>query len=205
MTSSVPDDYHYDVFLSYTRNLVGEWVQRHFYELFEEHLGSALGKQPSIFMDTESIAAGDDWPTRLQTALAHSRCIVAVISPAYFRSQWCLRECHTMLAREESEGYRTEANSRGLVIPVVARNGEHHPEYIRHIQSIDFRRYVRKGGAFLNSPRYIEFEDEMEKWTQQVADVIRHAPGWKSQWLNDKSVTIPNMGAVQFRTKPRIR
>ncbi|MEM6426072.1 MAG: toll/interleukin-1 receptor domain-containing protein [Cyanobacteria bacterium P01_D01_bin.128] len=199
------DDYEYDIFLSYTRNLVGDWVQSYFYELFEEHLGAALGRKPSIFIDTKSISAGEDWPLGLQEALARSRCMVAAISPAYFRSVWCMKECHTMLEREKAEGYRTENNTRGLFIPIVARNGEHHPQYIRHIQSINFKRYVRKGGAFPNSPRYIEFEDEIERWTKQVADAVTHAPAWKSTWLDNQNVEIPKIEAVQFMTKPRIR
>lgn len=204
MIPQISDDYQYDIFLSYTRrNQVSDWVQSHFYDLLKEHLDAALGRAPNIFIDKD-IGIGEAWPLKLKQALAHSRCLIAVVSPAYFRSAWCLKECHIMLAREQAEGYRTLANTRGLVIPVIARNGEHHPEYMRDIQSVDLKHYVRVGGAFRNAPRYIEFEDEMEKWTKQVADAVRAAPIWRSGWPSEEDVVIPEIGSVQFNKKPQI-
>lgn len=206
MSNRLPDDdYQYDVFLSYTRNLVGSWVQDYFYELFKEYLDSALGYSPSIFVDSQSISAGDAWPLNIKKALAHSRCLVAVISPSYFRSEWCMKECHVMLAREKVEGFRTKANTSGLVIPVIARDGKHHPEYIRDIQSVDFKRFVKKGDAFTSSPRYIEFQDEMEVWTEQVAASIKQAPLWNSNWPDETTIEIPEPEALEFNVKPQIR
>lgn len=140
MSNQPPDDdYHYDVFLSYTRNLVGDWVQNYFLELFKV------------------------------------------------------------------EGFRTKANTGGLVIPVIARDGRHHPAYIRDVQSVDFRRFVKKGDALTNSPRYIEFQDEMENWTEQVAATIRKAPLWKSNWPDETAIEIPELEPLEFNIKPRIR
>lgn len=199
-------DYQYDVFLSYTRsNLVGEWVQDYFSELFEEYLASALGRPARIFKDTQSIFTGDAWPLRIKEALAYSKCLVAVISPSYFRSIWCLKECHIMLAREVVEGFGISGNGSGLVIPVIARDGKHHPKYMRDIQSVDFKRFVKKGGAFTNSPRYIEFQDKMEEWTEQVAIAIEKAPPWKSTWPDETTIEIPALKALEFDTKPQIR
>jgi len=206
MSNRFPDDdYHYDVFLSYTRNLVGDWVQDYFLELFKDYLYAALGYPPSVFVDTQSISAGDAWPLNIQRALAHSKCLVAVVSPAYFRSHWCMKECHVMLAREKVEGLRTKANTSGLVIPVIARDGKHHPDYIQNIQAVDFKRFVRKGDAFTSSPRYMKFQDEMEVWTEQVAAKIMTAPLWKPNWPDETAIEIPEPKALEFNTKPQIR
>ncbi len=205
MSNQLPDnDYHYNVFLSYTRNLVGDWFQDYFLELFKDYLDSALGYSPSIFIDAQSISAGDAWPVRIQKALAHSRCLVAVLSPAYFRSTWCMKECHVMLAREAAEGFGITGNGKGLVIPAIARDGEHHPKYIQDIQSVDFKRFVRKGSAFPNSPRYIEFQDEMEEWVKQVALAIRQAPPWNQSWTDKTTIEIPELEALRV-TQPKIR
>ncbi len=201
----VDADYQYDIFLSYTRNLVGDWVDDYFLELFREHLESALGYLPSVFVDAQSISAGDAWPMRIQQALARSKCLVALISPPYFTSTWCMKECHVMLAREKVEGFGITGNGSGLVIPAIVRDGKHHPKYIQDIQSVDFKRFVRKGGAFANSPLYIEFQDKMEEWTEQVAAAINRAPAWNSNWPNEKTIEIPKFEPLKMNTQPQIR
>lgn len=203
--SSAENNYRYDVFVSYTRNpIVGEWVQNHFLSLFRHHLDNALGYHPEIFVDTQSISAGDTWPLQIREALSYSKCLIAVVSPPYFRSNWCMEECHTMLAREKLEGFGREGNGKGLVIPVIAGDGKHHPRYISNIQSADFRRFVMKGGAFVDSPRYLEFQDMMARWTEQVADVVQQAPDWKPHWLNDLVVEVPEPEPINI-DKPRLR
>ena len=206
MTSSKPtNDYYYDVFVSYARhNRVGTWVQDCFLELLEEYLKPALGYSPQIFIDTRSIPAGSAWPLEIQTALSHSKCLVAILSIDYFYSNWCMKECHTMLARERVEGFRTPANTDGLVLPIVTRDDRYHPNYIKNIQSADFSKYVRREEAFVKSARYMEFEDEMEQWTKQVADAVRKAPLWKDSWPSEKDIEIPEFKVLEFNSKPQI-
>jgi hypothetical protein len=92
---------HYvnDVFISYThRGAVQKWVQ-YLYELLEDWLPYYLPYPPKIFIDFD-IEAGTEWPTRLQRELKMSRCMLAVLSPVYFQSKWCLAEFESFRDRE---------------------------------------------------------------------------------------------------------
>jgi len=198
-------DYHYDIFLSYTRNFIGDWVHEHFLDLFRFHLQGSLGRSPDIFIDTQAISAGAIWPLRLKSALARSRCLVAILSPSYFESQWCMKECHVMLKRAASEGFGVEDNVGGLVLPAIASDGKFYPDYIKAIQSKDFRRFVRRGSSFTKVELYLEFQDTMESWTEEVADAIRQAPTWKSDWLDETITNIPKFEVPDFDMPPRLR
>ena len=201
---SVNTGYQYDIFLSYTRNFIGDWVHEHFLELFNFHLQGGLGYSPKVFVDTQDISAGESWPLRLKKALAYSKCLVAILSPSYFESNWCLKECHVMLYREHIEGFGAKGNGQGLVLPVIASDGKYFPDYIRNIQSVDFRNFVRKGSGFPTTPRYVEFQDKMEQWAKEVADAVRNAPTWNSSWLDETIINIPKLKIPDFNTPPRL-
>ena len=201
---SEQDNYKYDVFLSYTHNLIGNWVHEHFLDLFTHFLQGGLGYSPTVFVDKKDISSGDSWPLRLKQALGHSRCLVAILSPSYFESSWCMKECRVMLKREKMEGFGIEGNGKGLVLPVVACDGKFFPDYIRNIQHTDFRKFVRQGSGFQKTELYIEFQDAMELWTQEVAQAIRNAPPWKSDWLQETVISIPKLEIPDFNVPPRL-
>ena len=87
------ENYRYDVFLSYRRRWpVDDWVKHHFYPALKGWLGESLQREPDIFFDAESINTGTDWPTELQQAHTHSRCLLPVWTRLYFASKWCSAE-----------------------------------------------------------------------------------------------------------------
>ncbi len=179
--------YEHDVFLSYKRGFpFGEWVQRHFLPFFSSYVEGALNRPLKVFVDTSGVATGDSWPQRLQRALGHSRCLVAIWSPQYFHSEWCRRECATMLYREERLGLRTVGNPGGLVLPVCVFDGEHFPERTREIQYFNCNDYFLVGEGFTRAPEYVRFQQEMKAWAVGVAEAIRRAPRWRKSWLSPK-------------------
>jgi hypothetical protein len=181
--------YKYDVFLSYvTESPFGKWVHDHLLPFFEPYLKNALNQEVNLFVDRYEIYSGDAWPERIKNALAHSKCMVAIWSPAYFNSTWCKLECNVMLQREKQLGYRTINNPTGLVIPVNVFDGEHFPPYTRKIQCLDCRDFFRASPGFRNSPRYVDFEDLIIHWVYDVAKSINNAPPWSKEyeiWLDD--------------------
>lgn len=193
--------YEIDVFLSYTTELpFGDWVHKHFLPLFEPYLNNALDREAELFVDKNRILSGDAWPERIKKALSVSRCMVAVWSPAYFRSNWCLHECAVMLYRERQLGYRTIKNPSGLIVPVNAFDGEHFPDFAKKIQWFDCRNFARVSPAFKYTKRHAEFEDLLVKWVvNDVTKAINNAPRWSKEWqmkewlddpINDMDRTI---------------
>src|SRR6266481_7597971 len=93
--------YEFDVFLSYRNEKPsGTWVHDHFLPYFRPALAEALVRPAEIFVDRTGIHSGQKWPARLKQALAHSRCLIGVWSPMYFRSEWCQCESAVMRHRE---------------------------------------------------------------------------------------------------------
>ncbi len=129
------EDYEYHIFISYRRSDVDwvRWTRENFVRALRALLIPSVGTI-KIFVD-ESIETGASWPLRLAQALARSRLLVPVLSRDYFQSDWCRLELALMLDREGRCGFRTEANTAGLIFPVIIDDGESFPAEVQAIQS----------------------------------------------------------------------
>lgn len=175
--------YEFDIFLSYRRTFpFDQWMHEHFLPFFRAYLTGALNREPKVFIDQTNIHPGSSWPQMLQKALARSRCLVALWTPQYFHSSWCRRECEVMLFREQSLGWRSVEEPRGLIIPVCLFDGEHFPPTASEIQYRAFQRFVRLGEGFKSSERYVELQEAIEALAGEVAEVVRRSPRWRSEW-----------------------
>jgi hypothetical protein len=176
--------YVHDIFLSYLHDAqMDGWVRQHLVPFLESFVGNALNRPVKIFIDRSGIHSGDTWPIRLQRALAESRCLVAVWSPLYFHSEWCRRECATALHRESNCGYRTVEKPNGLIVPVNVFDGKFFPVRVQSIQWLDCRKFWIVGEGFLKTERYVEFQDTLRFWAEDVANTIEDAPPWDEAWL----------------------
>ncbi|CAN2043955.1 TIR domain-containing protein [Candidatus Magnetomoraceae bacterium gMMP-1] len=180
-------DYQHDVFISYKRGYPFEdWVRDSFYELFEPLLEESLGGEKlRLFSDRSNISAGANWKEELRRAIAYSKCMVAIWSPRYFKSEWCQFECNVMLSRVR----KTKST---LILPIIVHDGEMFPEYAKEIQSFDCRNFARVGRGFKDSKRYLSFQDKMINWTYNVAQAIKNAPPFDKNWLNDAITHFPS-------------
>lgn len=185
-------DYDYDVFLSYSSKYpIPDWITRFFMPYFQANLTEAMGGQDvRIFFDKKGIHTGDQWKLRLKRALAKSKVLVAIWSATYFQSRWCTYELATMLGREKFLGLRTIDNPEGLIFPIKGRDGLHYPDYANDIQQRDFRDFLRMGDGFEKTTRYIDFQDEMVLWVEEVARGIDNAPEYNPDWLKIPDIPV---------------
>lgn len=178
--------YQYDVFLSYSHDFpFGEWVKDPFLPIFRGYLKADLGREPQVFID-DTIRVGHSWSEKLKNALASSRCLVGIWSPNYFQSEWCQYECLVMMNRERKLKYRTKDKPNGLVIPVSVHDGESFPEYARAVQYMNWVDFARIGDGFKKTERYVEFQDQMSRFTKDVAEAVNNSPEWAIEWLDDE-------------------
>jgi hypothetical protein len=192
--------YDYDIFLSYKSGFpFSNWVHEVFLPFFEPYVENALNRPLTVFVDRTGIAAGDAWPSRLERALACSRCLVAIWSPIYFHSEWCRRECELMLHRERQLGLRSLSNPSGLVLPISLFDGEHFPQITREIQTLDCRKYFIVGDGFKKTELYGQFQAEVLNWSGGVAAAIDRAPRWRREWL---SRDWQQTSAIDLRPRP---
>jgi len=196
--------YKYDVFLSYSRLYpMGDWVNDIFFPLFKPYLDDALNKDTLIFKDILEIKSGNDWAMRIRNGLIHSKVMVSIFNPGYFRSEWCMREFAVMNHRQKELGYLTQSNPNGLIVPVKIFDGEHFPDYATCIQTLDCIKYNRVGPAVKNTPMFLDFQEELQKWVYQVASAIEKCPDWDAQWLENDWVDKP-YDAITLKTIPII-
>jgi FxsC-like protein len=96
-------------FLSYARSRFrpddgtdpDRWVTKLYKDLCHD-VGIVTGASTPGFMDRQ-IPAGRQWPDHLAEALASCRVFLALLSPAYFTSEYCGKEWAAFLGRIKSE------------------------------------------------------------------------------------------------------
>jgi len=142
--------YGYDLFISYshTANIPKEWVDKFIEGISDEYL-LQTSEPLRIFKDT-ILKHGERWERRIFDALKSSKCLLAIMSPAYFKSTFC---------RQEWEFFCKEEIERGideLIIPVYYIeykpfedvNEREKNEWLENLYSrqyFDLREYRHKG------------------------------------------------------------
>lgn len=182
--------YKFDIFLSYNRKHPhGQWVNDIFYPLFIPYVEDALNRRISVFKDDREILSGANWERTILSSLLKSRIMVPVLSPSYFMSEWCMREFQVMHYRQIQLGYMTNDNPSGIIVPLTINDGDYFPECVKSIQILDCKNYFRVGDGFKATPRFVELQDKLLRWADEVAHAINIAPTWSTDWSNENWIT----------------
>lgn len=185
-------DYEFDVFLSYSR--IGSspgWVHNHFLPKMRDCLTDEIGYRPSVFVDQE-MEIGTVWPDKLERALSRSKILVAIYSPQYFRSEWCLAEWHSMAEREQILGLTSSELTKGLIFPVLYSDSHNFPEYGRARMWHDLKGLDSPEPGFQQTADYLLFHKEMRTIAAGLEVLLRHAPPWEPGWpVRRPEVPIP--------------
>src|SRR5215204_5881319 len=153
---AVDDGYVYDVFLSYRREGAPyTWVKDYLLPLIADWLPESLPYRPHIFVDERSILVGTQWEDELAHALKRSICLLAVWSPEYFRSPYCVAEWESMRVRERLLGLRP--GQRRLILPVKFADGQWFPEPAQATRQIDLSPWAMPYAQFKAAPEYLTF------------------------------------------------
>ena len=100
----------YNLFISYSRDNES-WVRKFVQVITEEYL-QQTGEELEVFKDSIKLHAGARWKKRIYEAIELSSCMVAVLSPSYFKSEFCQTEWEQFKKRERILA------SNELIIPV---------------------------------------------------------------------------------------
>lgn len=152
-----------------------------------------------VFFDEKTIEAGDEWVEELSDAIKSSKCLVAIWSPDYFHSPWCLTEFHSFLKRQED--LKKKGIKAGLIIPASYHDGQHFPSEAKAIQFLDFTEYASTISAFWRSSDAVEFEKKIKEFAKSIANKIENAPNfdvdfpfWKIENVEENNITINRIG-----------
>jgi hypothetical protein len=152
-----------------------------------------LHEEPSVFVD-QDIDYGSDWPDTLAHALHRSCHMLAIWSPSYFRSKWCVAEWETIRERERQAGLRTGGIGTSLIYPVVYSDGESFPPDAKRTQSrVDLHDYAYPYEQFKKSEKYLAFFDKITLIADELKTRLDSVPDWNAEWpmLKPQSVAIP--------------
>jgi hypothetical protein len=203
--------YEYEVFVSYRRrDPVLSWVNNHFFPKLSHWLPQfwpAEMPSPRLAKDDE-MEVGVRWPARLVEMHAGSRCMVAIVSPEYFRSAWCVTEWRAMQAREAFLGLADGASAarrrgqrvarpRGLIYPVLfCGDASVLPRDAASRQWFDFTKLNFPDEVFRYHPTYLDFDQAVQDVARELVGMIKSAPPRRS-WPEihaPPSLARPNVG-----------
>src|SRR5262245_58620340 len=103
MTSPSHDSY--DLFVSYAHADDHDGWVRALVESLKETQQRFAGARPwRVFFDVHAIRTGDDWEKHIGGGVRSSGVMLALMSPAYFRSEWCRKEWEEFCRQEELRG-----------------------------------------------------------------------------------------------------
>ena len=177
----MPQDYDYDIFISYRhKGPAYSWVTEYFHPLLEQWLPESMPVEydAKIFIDSQ-IETGAEWPAKLRQALRTSRCLLPILSPEYFRSKWCQAELQTMRQREHLLGLRTDEDSSGLIYAVVFAGPKLLPPEVQTIQPKDMSQWATTYSDFRRSQKFESFESEMKRICEEISQIVQRAPAWQ--------------------------
>lgn len=192
--------YQYDVFLSYRRGerllpggdisiaAEGRWVHQVFLDSFRESLVHAYPKA-SVITDKDLIV-GKEWDPQLRDWHRRSRCMVAVWSPMYFRSEYCRSEWRSMRARERL--LPGGVGKPSLVVPISFKGTDawfDSAAKARHF-AIDFAWTSGLWSRVKRSQHCLKWQKAMDELCLRVAASIRAAPEWCAEfpWIDSESL-----------------
>jgi TIR domain len=202
-------DYVHDVFVSYRRDpyqdawLLGEFMPA-FSSMVRNEIAATCQRAPnSIFFDRADLSPdtlrydqrgidpGQEWQDALRQAIKTSRCVVTLWQPMYFYSDWCQIEWRSFHER-------AKVTAKRLVLPISLHDGDSFPVDARGLQTERFGEYVLNGAAFRETAKYVEFQERLKVFAQNVALAVKEAPEF-SDWPIAQSQAAPLVEIPQGR------
>jgi TIR domain len=176
--------YEHDIFISYKRDPEAlEWIRRFLKPLLTHRVQMELKRPVMVYVHEvgNQIAAGTAWPVELGEVIARSRVLVALWSGDYLSSEWCRQELSLMLQREQRSRARSARNKFGLVIPIVAHDGETIPQRLAAAQKLEVFEYFNSRMPS-DGAKAEKLADLIALHAKGIAAAIKAAPRWHQQW-----------------------
>lgn len=135
-------------------------------ELLEIELCEQTGESIEIFQDTEDIAWGEIWKTKIIKSLDSSKFLIAIVTPSYLRSEFCRFELEYFLSLEKTIGserilpliYIETPDLKNIKDPVFAE--------------LNNRQYFDVTKLRLSSLKSTSSKRQLEKFSRRIRELI---------------------------------
>lgn len=161
--------YRHICFFSYTRGAGADLWYAKSKEKIEHYLQNSLGaKERQVFFDRHSIEPGHNWKQKLRDGLDRSPILVAIFSPAYFRSPYCRKELATFMERERHLGLEPGS----LIHTAKVYDRKLFPRWAQDIQATPLDDYFLLDRSFWGSPKAHGFDEKIKAFADGAAAKI---------------------------------
>ena len=165
----------FDLFLSYatTDRKSKQWVPA---------LTKCLERRFKVFRDKNIIGPADLWGKRIRHGLAKSSVMVAVLSKAYLKSEWCSIEWDFFTTIEDMHASVLARSGvpQGLIFPIILTKWEEPPDLTpaerRRLVEIDKRQHVSFAGQ--REPKGNEFQSKLDALGNRITEVLEQIAVW---------------------------
>ncbi len=203
--------FKYSCFISYCsgkEELIQKFIDQ-LYKALSAEIEVCLKEHP-VFLDRKRLQTGDIFDPEIASALCYSICMVAVLTPSYYKQSYCLREYSAM---EELEQNRFEKmnwaldRGTGLIFPIIFRGADHiHHKIKRKRQCLDFSNYT------LSSPNILKktkFAEEIRKIAERIHNFFENFSEIKIAFCQEcESFELPiedNVPEIIDQFKPALK
>lgn len=160
--------YRYDVFISYTWRVrrAQAWVRGVLAPPLLDYL-ELESRVPSsrVFLDEREVRPGIEVEPAIHDALRDSKVLLAVLSPQYFESGWCLTEFRTMLERQRRTGHQ-------CIYPLRVWDGDHYDDDARRLDLLPLNQW----GSLEPGMRRKRWNDVVRDIATQLGSIAAKAP-----------------------------
>lgn len=175
--ASLSGTYLHDVFLSYPPGgEISKWVQNHFAPNLLAKLDTWSARPLSIVPNSPP-PTGRSAEEELHKHILHSRCMIAIVAPVYFRHRDCLKAWKSLLRREE-----LCAGAATLIVPILFIDDKKVTEQAKRSLTHDLSPYSNSEKSFLKTRLHSDFVLKMNDVARDVVEVIEGAPPWSGDW-----------------------
>lgn len=113
----------------------------------EQAVGLFIAEDFRIFQDRVSVRWGDRWEDRILQSLDEAVFFIAIITPRFFKSEWCLREFDLFLQRNATLAQQNPGQSPGIILPVYYVDykpieDKNHPDRNNLVEAIHKNQYI---------------------------------------------------------------
>lgn len=161
MSSEPPDEF--DLFVSYAHTDDQDGSVSALVDTIEQDHRKFTSEPLKVFFDRKSIQCMDDWESRILKGLHQSKLMLAVLSPAYFQSEYCRLEWEEYLRHEL--GQKMPGESIAPIYVATDEDFEQHAEEALNEwkRNLKRRQYVDVRNWWVEGPRALERQDVRQR------------------------------------------
>jgi hypothetical protein len=163
--------FEYDIYVSYARG-DSEWVNE-FVRRLKVRVAQLVGRDISIYRDTK-LSGADAVEQQLSPAIRSSALLIAVVTPSYVNSKYCLDEFARFeaAAREQTGGVMVGSRSRVVPVWAIPVERDRLAPALKELVGYGFFDRVPEGPFRQFKPDQPEYQKLLDSMAQDIARML---------------------------------